>query len=119
MLGQDAPALRERRGRLTGVAALTAGLALLIGVPAAGATDFHVNATGDPGDGRCDATECTLREAVDTSDGLADRVMVPAGVYTLTQGPLLPADDTIIGAGARTTIIAGGGISKVLYVTGG
>lgn len=38
--------------------------ALLLLSPSAAAATFVVNSTADPGDGVCDATECTLREAL-------------------------------------------------------
>src|SRR3954468_15888566 len=93
----------------------------LVAAPAQ-ATDFVVNTNSDPAspDNSCtsNAGGCALRDAVDDA-GPADRVIVPANTYNLTQGPLLPAGDNIVGAGARTTIIDAGGTAKVLYVTAG
>jgi CSLREA domain-containing protein len=42
---------------------ITNGWLLLVTVP----TVFTVNSTADPGDGVCDATECTLREAINAA----------------------------------------------------
>jgi len=51
------------------VAVLVAGSFSRAAKPAhAAATTFTVNSTADPGDGICDASECTLREAMDTAD---------------------------------------------------
>src|SRR3954464_8297905 len=80
--------------------------------------DKFVNTTVDPGTGGCTPSECTLREAVVDSTGPSDPVIVPAGTYNLTQDALQLAGRTIIGAGARSTFIDGGGSNKVLYVTG-
>ncbi len=80
--------------------------------------DKVVNAAGDAGTGGCTASECTLREAVVDSTGPTDPVIVPGGTYNLTQGPLQLVGRTIIGAGARSTIIDAGGTNKVLYVSG-
>ena len=81
--------------------------------------DKVVNNTGDAGTGTCTVSQCTLRDAVATSTGPSDPVIVPAGTYNLTQPlPLQLAGRTIVGAGARSTIIDGGGTNKVLYVSG-
>jgi len=39
------------------------------------ATNFVVNSIGEPGTGTCDATECTLREAVDALAASGDQVL--------------------------------------------
>jgi hypothetical protein len=81
--------------------------------------DKVVNTLGDAGTGGCTAAECTLREAVIDATGPTDPVIVPAGTYNLTQGPLQLVGRTIAGAGARTTIIDAGGTAKVFDVTDG
>ena len=85
-------------------------------------TDFVVNTNVDPAspDDSCtgNAGGCTLRDAIDDA-GPADRVIVQADTYNLTQGPLLPAGDNIVGAGPRATVIDAGGTAKVLYITAG
>jgi CSLREA domain-containing protein len=51
------------------VAVLVAGSFSMAAKPAhAAPATFTVNSTADPGDGICDASECTLREAMDTAD---------------------------------------------------
>jgi hypothetical protein len=83
------------------------------------ATDFSVNTNADPAspDNACTTTPggCTLRDAIDDA-GPADRVIVPADRYNLTQGPLGPNGENIIGAGARTTVIDGGGTGNVFLI---
>ena len=64
------------------VLAVSAGA--LLATPAGAATTFHVNSVDDPGTGGCDATECTLREAivaanVDATADTIDFTNVPAG----------------------------------------
>ncbi len=94
--------------------------ALAVAVAPAQAADVIVNTTADSPSSTSPCTPepggCTLREAIEAA-GPTDVVRVPAGTYGLTQGPLLPNGDTIVGAGARTTIIDGTNTSKVLYVT--
>jgi CSLREA domain-containing protein len=135
---------RGGRGGLTGGAALlvllVAALMVLWASPA-WAASFTVNSTADevdanPGDGTCAAASgaCTLRAAVMETNALegADTVAVPAGTYTLTipvvtefvdgndaVGDLDIKDDlTINGAGARTTVVDGGGLDRVFDVPG-
>jgi CSLREA domain-containing protein len=92
---------------------------------------FTVTKTADTADGSCDATDCSLREAIIAANAMPgpDIVHVPAGIYTLTisgadedaaaTGDLDIADDlTISGAGAVDTIIDGGEIDRVFHVTG-
>jgi hypothetical protein len=85
------------------------------------ATDYVVNTNVDPVSPDLVCTPepggCTLRDALD--DALpADRVIVPAGTYSLAQnGPLVPQGDTIVGAGARTTIIDAGGVGKAIEIS--
>jgi hypothetical protein len=93
---------------VTRLVPLAAALALLALPTTASAADFVVSNPGDDGTGGCTAQECTLREAVAASAPVVDRVIVPAGSYTLTQGPLTLDRDTIAGAGARVTIIDSG-----------
>ena len=75
-------------------------------VQATAATALVVNSTGDPGDGSCDATECTLREAINaananvaTADTIEFDVPNP-GVQTIvvsTPLPVITAPVTIDG----------------------
>jgi hypothetical protein len=84
---------------------LTAVLVALLAAPAS-AADFFVTQTHDDGNGVCsDApANCTLRDAL-TEARPPDVVHLPDGVYELVEGELTLAGDTVIGAGARTTVI--------------
>src|SRR5260370_13797635 len=103
-----------------------------------------VNSTADlpdakPGDHMCitDAATCTLRAAVQeaNADGGANTILIPRGHYRMRIPPSPEAgaagqDDAakgdldvtaplaIRGAGARQTIIAGGGLDRVFSITG-
>ncbi len=99
---------------------------------------FTVNSTADavdisPGDGVCStaAGECTLRAAIQETNALAgaDTINVPSGTYTLSisgadedaavTGDLdIVGELTINGAAAAATIIDGGGMDRVLDVSG-
>jgi CSLREA domain-containing protein len=103
---------------------------VLLGVVASGlpvqAAVLTVTKTADTLDGACDR-DCSLREAVVAANALpgADAIVVPAGVYVLTRpgkedasagGDLDVQEDlAILGAGARATILDGGGIDRVLH----
>ncbi len=105
-----------RRGTVLRVfAALLASL--LIGavglVGQAQAATYTVGNTGDP-TGACalTATTCSLRQLINDENALnpapnpADTIVVPSGIYSLTQGQLLVGQSlTIAGAGAETTQI--------------
>ena len=76
--------------------ALAAAIVLLArpGVEASPAT-FTVNSTADPGDGICDGTECTLREAITAANANAgtDTIefdIVGAGPHTISPASALP-----------------------------
>ena len=73
-------------------------LALLMGSPAAvqAATTFTVNSSNDVGDGACDATHCSLREAINASNA-------KPGSATVTIAESGPAPEVSIGdqAGAE------------------
>jgi hypothetical protein len=107
------------RGTRLGIAAVVALLAL----PATAVADtLDVNTNLDNGEGTCVEAMpggCTLREAI--GDAVAgDTVNVPLGDYVLVNGELsVFVPMTITGAGARQTVISGGGNSKVLYIASG
>ena len=114
------------------------------GARAAHAADFVVDSTADlpdakPGDHVCltDAATCTLRAAVQEADadGGTNTIFVPGGYYRLRTPPATEAgspgqDDAgkgdldiggmliIHGAGARQTIIDGGGLDRVFSIAG-
>ena len=111
-----------------------ASVVLVLGLAApASALQFVVNKTADSADGVCDA-DCSLREAIIATNVSAtdDLITVPAGSYVL--GRPGPGEDlgatgdldivhgkgqlTIVGAGARTTTIAGDGSDRVLNLFG-
>jgi hypothetical protein len=84
-----------------------------------------------PGDGICAtaAGECTLRAAIQETNGLpgANEIFVPGAVYTLSipgrgeycaaTGDLDITNDLVIhGAGAEATIVDGGGVDRVFEV---
>jgi hypothetical protein len=98
------------------------GVLLGPGVASAAATTWQVTSTGDPASGTvCPATgasPCTLRQAISEAVS-GDTIDVPAGHITLTPalGPLLiNATITIDGAGQGSTIIDGGGASRVIHI---
>ncbi|MFL6201208.1 MAG: CSLREA domain-containing protein, partial [Thermoanaerobaculia bacterium] len=108
--------------------ALLALLPLSIALPLQAAT-FTVTKTADTLDGACDR-DCSLREAItaanaDEPTGGADVVVVPPGIYVLTRtgagedagatGDLDLNDQMIlVGAGAGSAVIDGGGFDRVL-----
>ena len=97
-----------------------------------------VNSTADavdasPGDGRCESSsgECTPRAAIQEANALpgSNTINLSAGTYVLnideseentaSSGDLdIIGDLTIIGEGARTTIIDGGDIDRVFDIIG-
>lgn len=94
---------------------------------AVSADTFTVNDTRDaadilPGDGICQTNipaQCTIRAATQETNALAgaDNVIIPAGVFVLSIGQLSISDDlTLAGAGADSTILDGGGTSRVLII---
>jgi hypothetical protein len=91
-------------------AAVLVVLASLLAPPAAGAATYRVTTTADVA---CDPPgACGLRGAIVLSNRSPERdaIVVPAGVYTLTQGALNVAGDvTIQGEGARQTFIDANG----------
>jgi hypothetical protein len=101
----------------------TAFLTLLFVVALAAparATDYPVDVTHDDGNGICLDGQCTLRDAVDDA-GPGDRVLLPSDQhYTLEQGELVLAGDTIVGEDALdTTIEQVNDSARVFNVTSG
>ena len=137
---RDCGATRRRRARRVLWYASATMTALWIASPApaalAGKTPkpvtLKVNTTTDSagtlhGKKLCGkkAGQCSLRAAVEEADkpkpGKAYTIVVPAGEYVLTLGPLAVTQGTaaIDGAGAASTAISGGGASQVLTVSPG
>ena len=101
--------------------ALSAWLILLAAPAVASADVFNVNTTIDANDNVCEGIapgDCPLRAAVnDAANG--DTINVPAGNHVLTvPGGVLLIDVsvTIIGAGARQTVISGNNASRVIHL---
>lgn len=93
---------------------LTAALAVTaLGLAAAPASAVPViNTTVDQSLGDCSVT-CSLRDAVALSVS-GDTLHVPAGHYALTLGQILTGNSlTIIGDGARSTVIDGNGADRI------
>ncbi|NJN15410.1 MAG: CSLREA domain-containing protein, partial [Oscillochloris sp.] len=78
---------------------------LLMTPQAVQAATFTVNSSADPGDGTCDGTECTLREAITAANATA-------GADTITFA--------IPGAGPHEIVLAGGlpAVSETLTIDG-
>ena len=96
---------------------------------AGGPVPFTVTKTADTADGSCTPQDCSLREAIIAANATieSDVIEVPAGRYVLTipgtgeqasaTGDLDILNGVVIsGAGARKTIIDGGGIDRALHV---
>jgi CSLREA domain-containing protein len=98
---------------------LSAWLIVLATSSVASADTFSVNTPTDHLPNGCDAADCTLREAVNAAAN-GDTVNVPANTYVLSNqfgGELLiDANMTIVGAGARQTIIDANLGSRVMRV---
>ncbi len=97
---------------------------------AAGAAVYIPTKTADTADGTCNL-DCSLREAILAANNHAgdDVILLHAGVYVLTlagnenlgaAGDLDILDGlTLLGDGAASTIIDGGGIDRIFQVPGG
>ena len=124
------PGRRPRLQLLALGAVASLGLGLLIAAPAEAATTLTVSTTADvpTNTGACGNPGITtppsplsLREAVCLANNIggAVRIDLPAGIYHLTNGELqlgkTPGQDvTLAGAGAASTVIDAGGLSRVL-----
>ena len=97
-------------------------------LPVLAASTLTVTKTADTADGACDS-DCSLREAITAAnaDFDATTINVPAGHYKLTRtgadedqnatGDLdIRSPITLLGAGARKTIIDGNATDRVLHV---
>ncbi len=115
--------------RILSAGALPLVLTLALAAPAARAAVFSPTTNADTADGACDRN-CSLREAVTAANQNpgADVILLPAGSYVLTHagagedgndtGDLdIRGELTIIGAGAGSTVIDGGGLDRVIHVT--
>jgi CSLREA domain-containing protein len=107
------------------VVAALAACALLLIPGSAGAADFVVNSTGDPGTGGCDAAGCTLREAITATNGNGssedDHITFSVtGTISLANGlPSIATPTIISGPGASALAVQGDaitGASKTIFV---
>jgi CSLREA domain-containing protein len=129
---QDHRSRLRARSRIWGPVAAVAVTLIALAVPAAAPAQvipgaLTVDTTRDsPNDGSC-SNDCTLREAIALAGGgTGTPILLPAGVYKLTQGPLVitNTNTTVYGAGffgnqssgARTTVIDGNNASRVIQV---
>jgi hypothetical protein len=107
--------------RWNGFLATTVAALLLAAAPAAAST-YTVSGTDDSA-GSCAGTACTsIRAALGAAAQAAgaDDVVLAAGTYQLTQGPLaLTSDITLRGDSARTTTLYAAPASRVIQITGG
>jgi CSLREA domain-containing protein len=101
-------------------------LLLLIGPglsPAHAATTITVNSSADPGDGICDATECTLREAIDaaaTGDTIIFSPTLSGSTITLSSfGSLDIMNDLTIDGSNNAITISGDHSTQVFCVCPG
>jgi CSLREA domain-containing protein len=82
-----------------------------------------VNSLNDPGDGTCDSSECTLREAVTVAAGGDTITFDPAlagGTITLGSQITLDKDLTIDGSGLSSHVqVSGGGSVRVFAILEG
>jgi CSLREA domain-containing protein len=80
-----------RRAFGFGLAVMVAFLVVLLAPSPAHAITLTVNSTADPGTGGCNSTECTLREAINVSNGLPpprlSRSASPTPMSTATPRP--------------------------------
>ena len=89
--------------RLAAVGVLLAACLLLM-PSGARAAEFTVNATGDHTADACDATNCTVRDAIAAANAAAgaDTITVPAGTYALSFGALVVTDAVTISGPATS-----------------
>jgi CSLREA domain-containing protein len=102
------------------------GLALLPVARAAWGVTFTVNSTADISDGTCDATDCSLREAIEEANASAgsDTIVFDLGVNpTINLGSDLPQIDgdlDIQGVSAGTAVtVNGAGAHRIFYARAG
>src|SRR5579871_4106971 len=81
-----------------------------------------VNTLADSNDGVCDATNCSLREAIANATSGTAITFAPGlfGTITLTNGTLTIATSlTITGPGAKALTISGNNANRVFNITSG
>ena len=125
-LGQALMPKQRRLGRVTGVCAAVVATFGLFPLASAAANTITVNTTATTftqGDGLC-----SLAEAVDYSDGGSDAdcsstprsgtttIELPAGKYIVPDTLEFDYPTNVVGAGANTTDVEGGGAKRVLNI---
>jgi len=109
-----------KRRRSVGLAASLV-IGLLAAAPAQ-ADPFTVNSINDPGTGGCDASECTLREAINGAVAAAgtNTITITAGgtVHLTSALHTIPGQTTITGPGANAFVVSGSDTYRVFDVTG-
>lgn len=107
----------------TRVLAILLVLALLLGAqpPVAHAATLTVNSLDDPGDGTCDASQCTLREAIDAaSSTVVDTIdFSVTGTIVLSNQLTIAKNLTITGPGESLLTISGNDTSRVFEISSG
>jgi CSLREA domain-containing protein len=85
------------------------------------AATLTVNSLADPGNGTCDATECTLREAIDAAasgDTITFDPSLAGGTITLTATLKIDKDLTLDGSNLKTPLaLSGGHDATDLYIS--
>jgi CSLREA domain-containing protein len=82
-----AGSLSRSRAALVGLAML---IVLMIAPSVSAAATFTVNSSNDPGDGICDAGECTLREAIEAANATAGTDTIAFNVLGITPITIQP-----------------------------
>ena len=116
------------RRKLVAVMSIVAAAVWAVPLPVLAASTFNVTKTADTADGVCNS-DCSLREAITAANANFDAstINLPNGRYKLTRtgadedlndtGDLdIRSPITILGAGARKTIIDGNGTDRVIHV---
>src|SRR3954471_6004600 len=104
-------------------AAIMTGLFLVLAPGAGAATVWTATRTDDPPGVGCAQGNCSLRQALLMQNpGSGDSVRVPASASAYTVSPALGRivinkSATIIGAGARSTRISGGGVTGIFAIS--
>lgn len=111
---------------------LAAFIILFTGIVSAPAATINVTASATDTLNGADS-QCSLREAITNINngtgtfgdciatgayGTSDTINIPAGTYTTTTSYNIAKNVSLVGAGAGTTTINGGGLTRVFYITG-
>lgn len=97
---------------------LAAAAALALTTSADAAVTRTVNSNADPGDGTCDATECTLREAIAAASSGDTIDFSVTGTITVASELLIDKSLTLTGPGAANLALDGNNAVRVLRIEG-